>query len=159
MSKIRALALLLCLFGAVAPGTGGARAGGLRFGGSGFHLPQLVAPHFAAPRDDGPAASDREAPAAPGARLGVPATPPAGPQTCYSAAETRQRVAAGNLRPAFEMMLKATSLTQADALAGKLCRWNNQDIYVISLLRRNGAVVRVFMDAQTGRVVAAPNLH
>ncbi len=164
MSKIRALAMLFCLLGAVAPGGSGARAdglriGGLRIGGSRLHLPRLVAPRFAGPRYDGPAAADLGEPVVPGARLVLPAGPPPGPKICYSAAETRQRVAAGNLRPPFEMMLKASTLTQAEALAGKLCRWNDEDIYVISLLRRDGALVRVFMDAGTGEVVGARNLH
>jgi hypothetical protein len=163
MSTLRALALLFCLLGAVAPGGGaradGLRIGGLRIGGALLNLPRLVAPRFAGPRYDGPAAADLAAPVPPDARVVLPAGPPPGPSKCYSAAETRERVASQKLRPAFEMMLKASSLTGAEVMAGKLCRWGNDDIYVISLLRHDGALVRVFMNAVTGRVVGARNLH
>ena len=42
-------------------------------------------------------------------------------------------MASQKLRPAFEMMRKASTLTGAEAIAGKLCHWNDDDIYVISL--------------------------
>ncbi|WP_298355500.1 hypothetical protein [Rhodoblastus sp.] len=154
MSSSRALALLFCLLGAVALGADAARADGSHFGGWG-----LGAPRFAGPRLFGPNAYVVAAPPPAGERMAAPAGPPPDPSKCYSAAETRERVASQKLRPAFEMMLKASSLTGAEVLAGKLCRWGNDDIYVISLLRHNGALVRVFMNAATGRVVGARNLH
>ncbi len=161
MSKWPALALLFCLLGAVAPGAGAgaARADGSHFGGWELGGPHFGAPRFVGPRYFGPYPYLAGAPAPPGERIVAPAGPPPGPSKCYSAAETRERVASQKLRPAFEMMLKASSLTGAEVMAGKLCRWGNDDIYVISLLRHNGALVRVFMNAVTGRVVGARNLH
>jgi uncharacterized membrane protein YkoI len=54
------------------------------------------------------------------------------------------------------MMRRAAALADAQALAGKLCRWADLDIYDISLLRPDGRVVHVFFDAETGQLVSAP---
>lgn len=173
MSKIRAPALLFCLLGLVASGAGssaraqglparaqGLRAEPVRFGGWGYYgVPWLGVPQFVGPRYYGPYPYAVEGPSTAGERFVAPAGPPPGPKKCYSAAETRERVASQKLRPAFEMMRKASTLTGAEAIAGKLCHWNDDDIYVISLLRHNGALVRVFMNAVTGRVIGARNLH
>ncbi len=165
MSKMRAPALLFCLFVLVASGAGssaraqGLRAEPVRFGGWGYGVPWLGVPLFVGPRLYGPYPDEVEGPPPAGERFVAPAGPPPGPKKCYSAAETRERVASHKLRPAFEMMRKASTLTGAEAVAGKLCHWNDDDIYVISLLRHNGALVRVFMNAVTGRVVGARNLH
>ncbi|HUO55103.1 MAG TPA: hypothetical protein VMU18_10195 [Rhodoblastus sp.] len=189
MANIRALASLLSLLGLAALGAGEARADGSRFGGWRFGAPlfgwrQFGAPSFAGPRYDGPRydgpraydseplppPDDFDAPPSEGRHIhphgppdgppeGPPDRPPPGPRKCYSPAETRERVAGGKLREPYEMMRKASAMTHAEALAGKLCRWNDEDIYVISLLRRDGALIRVFMNAVTGKVVTGRDEH
>lgn len=168
MAKIRALALILCLqgpfvLGMSLVGAGGAWAGGYGFGGWGLGAPLLggprfVGPNFAGPRYDGPPPYDVE-PLPPDARAVLPSGPPPGPRKCYSSAETRERVAGGRLREPLELMRKASAMTRAEALAVKLCHWNDVDIYEISLLRRDGALIRVFMNAMTGQVIGGPGGH
>ncbi|MCI4680536.1 hypothetical protein K9U39_04025 [Rhodoblastus acidophilus] len=166
MAKIRALALLLCLVGLAVAGAGGTRADGFRFrgwrlGSPLFGVPHFGEPNFAGPRYDGALPYDVETlPPPPHDERGRPPPgPPPGPRKCYSPAETRERVASKKLREPFEMMRKASAMTRAEALAGKLCRWNDEDIYVISLLRHDGALIRVFMNAVTGQVVGARKPH
>lgn len=84
---------------------------------------------------------------------------PPGPRICYSQAETRERIASEKLREPFALMRSASTYARADALAGKLCRWNDEYIYEISLLRPDGRVIHVFMNAATGQVVGALNAH
>lgn len=177
MSGIRALAMISCLYGLLSLGAGAAWAdgphfGGWRFGGPYFGGPRFWGPSFSGPRYDGPPVYEAEPPpppmdAMPDERVGMPAgppggpgsAPPPGPRKCYSAAETRERVVSANLREPFALMRKASAMTQAEALAGKLCRWNDIDIYDISLLRRDGALIHVYMNAATGAVVGALNAH
>jgi hypothetical protein len=186
MANTRALALTLCLiFSSL--GVGAAWADGFRFSGwrlgGYFMVGPRFGPSFAGPRYDGPPDRDMDgpvdervaappppgppparaadAPPAPQEPGGLrPDLPPAhGPRKCYSAADTRERVASAKLREPFAVMRKAAALTQAEALAGKLCRWNDQDIYEISLLRRDGMLIHVFMNAATGQVLENPKFR
>jgi hypothetical protein len=179
MAKIRALASILCLCGLLSSfGAGAAWADGFRFGGWRFGGPRFMGPSFAGPRYDGPPAYDVEPlpDEYPDERIGMPAgpphgppngpsqaappgPPPFGPRKCYTPAETRERVASAGLREPFALMRKASAMTQSEALAGKLCRWNDLDIYDISLLRSDGALIHVYMNAATGQVVGALNAH
>jgi hypothetical protein len=179
MANVRAMATVFCLCVLFSLGAGAAWADGYRFGGWRFGWrfghgvilggPRFYSPSFAGPRYDGPRVYeyDVDAPLPPPRggppphalppveRVGPPppGSAPHGPRTCYSAAETRDRVAAANLREPFALMRKASAMTQGEALAGKLCRWNDQDVYEISLLRRDGTLIHVFMNAATGQVV------
>lgn len=160
MVSNRASASLLLILALLGAGGVDARAQGFGYrfgwwGGPGFG-PHVLGPDYAAPRYDGPPPPDDEPPRhhdrldpAPDAFLG----PPPGARRCYSPEETRQRVAEAKLRPPYEMMRKASQLTRAEALAGKLCRWGDRDIYEIRLLAQDGALLRVTMDASTGQVL------
>jgi hypothetical protein len=179
MFRFRALAMTFCCCGLLSLGAGaawadGARFGGWRFGGPYFGGPRFMGPSFAGPRYDGPPGYDLDEPlppphggppddtivipgGPPGRALAGP--PPSGPRKCYNPAETRDRVASANLHEPFALMRKASAMTQAEAIAAKLCRWNDQDIYDISLLRRDGMLIHVFLNAATGAVVGALNAH
>jgi len=184
MAKIQALALTLFLGGLFSLGASAAWADGYRFvgwryGGPYFGGQRFWGPSYEGPRYDGPPDYDVEGvppagpplgpPGGPGGgppggppdeRVGMPAgPPPPGPRKCYTSAETRERVVSANLREPFALMRKASAMTQAEALAGKLCRWNDQDIYEISLLRRDGMLIHVYLNAATGQPVGAPNAH
>lgn len=161
MAKIQALALTLFLgglfsLGASAAWADGYRFGGWRYGGPYFGGQRFWGPSYEGPRYDGPPDYDVEGVPPAGAPAGPP---PPGPRKCYTSAETRERVVSANLREPFALMRKASAMTQAEALAGKLCRWNDQDIYEISLLRRDGMLIHVYMNAATGQPVGAPNAH
>jgi len=163
MANIGVKLLILGLCGLFALGADAAWADGFRFGGWG---PRFGGPYFGGPRFDGPHYHEIEP-----EPLDPPPGPPPddlmremgprrdGPHMCYSPAETRERVATQKLREPFALMRKASAFAHADPLAGKLCRWNDLDIYEISLLRADGRVIHVFMNAATGAVVGALNTH
>ncbi|MBB4197620.1 hypothetical protein CCR94_13195 [Rhodoblastus sphagnicola] len=140
--------------------------GGGGFGGGGFPGFHFGGPRFDAPRFDGPAPHEAGPPLPhepdPPPREPVAPPPPelAGARKCFNPAESRARVAQLQLRPPFEMMRRASNLAGAQALGGKLCRWADLEVYDISLLRADGRVVHVFLDASTGHEVNAPShLH
>ncbi|MDB5643858.1 MAG: uncharacterized protein JWN07_3175 [Hyphomicrobiales bacterium] len=76
-------------------------------------------------------------------------------RACLSAAETRENVSAHHLREPMALLREAASQTRAEPLNARLCRWNEQFVYEMSLLRRDGRVVRVFVDAASGSRVNA----
>jgi hypothetical protein len=166
------VAILLALTG------NGAWAQGFRFGVFQYGGPHFAGPRFDGPRFDGPRHYDIEEASPPVGPMGPPplGPPPLGlppdgpppdgpspdgrpprPRVCYSAAAARERVADMKLREPFDLMRKASAFAHAEALAGKLCRWNDLDVYEITLLRPDGRVIHVFMNAANGQLVGALN--
>lgn len=81
--------------------------------------------------------------------------PPRG-RVCFNAAETRDKIAAHHLAEPFRA-LRAGRL-QGEALRAKLCRWKPDEfVYEVSVLRRDGRVMHVYMNAQNGQSVGALN--
>ena len=162
MAKSWANIATLSFCALIALGADAARADGFRFGaglGFGLGFGRFGGPHFGGPRYDGPREIDVD-PGPPLDERGRLAPPePQGPRSCYTPAETRERVVAEKLREPFELMRKAAAMTHAEALTGKLCRWRDLDIYEITLLRNDGRVIHVFLNAATGAVVGALNTH
>lgn len=78
---------------------------------------------------------------------------PAKGRTCYSVAETRDKILAHGLFDPFRVLRSAAGSMQADAIGVKLCCWSEDLIYEVSLLRREGQVIHVFVNAKTGAVV------
>ncbi len=76
-------------------------------------------------------------------------------RACLSASETRESVSAHQLREPMALLREAAAQTRAEPLGARLCRWNEQFVYEMSLLRRDGRVVRVFVDAASGARVNA----
>ncbi len=73
-------------------------------------------------------------------------------RVCFNSAETRERIATYKLAEPFQAML--TGGLQGDALHAKLCRWKHDEfVYEIAVLRRDGRLVHVYMNAQNGRNV------
>jgi uncharacterized membrane protein YkoI len=72
---------------------------------------------------------------------------------CFSAAETRDKILALGLFEPFHAMRSAAGRLQAEALGVKLCRWSDELVYELSLLRHDGRVIRVFIDAKTGQTI------
>jgi hypothetical protein len=86
----------------------------------------------------------------------LPARSPAAqvaPLQCLSTDETREEIESARLVQPFVLMRRAAGETHAEAIDGRLCRWNNELIYEISLLRRDGHVVRVHFNAASGKAV------
>ncbi len=164
MAKIWTKLALVGLCGWFALGVGAVHADGLRLGLWPFVRPLIGVPHFGGPRYDGPRAYDYDVEPdlrgpRPDERGRMLEPRPPGPHACYSPAETRERVVSQKLREPFELMRKAATMTHAEALTGKLCHWKDIDIYEISLLRPNGRLIHVYMNATTGAVVGALNTH
>lgn len=79
------------------------------------------------------------------------ATQAAGARKCYSPAETLDAIAANRLVKPGEALSAAAASTKAEALNARLCQWDGRFIYEITLLRSDGKVLRVTVDAATGR--------
>lgn len=76
-------------------------------------------------------------------------------RSCYSTAETREKIAADGLSEPFQTMRNVAVQTQAEAIGAKLCSRSDELVYEISLLRLDGRVIRMFVDAKTGRTVGS----
>jgi hypothetical protein len=90
------------------------------------------------------ASPDEAAPAAP-----VAAAAPE--RVCLSAAETRAAVARHGLVDPLAALRAAARKAQADPLRSRLCRVGAGFVYEMALLRRDGKVLRVNVDAATGQ--------
>ena len=78
---------------------------------------------------------------------------PVGLLDCLSTEETREEIASARLVQPLVLMRRAAGDLHAEAVDGRLCRWNNELIYEISLLRRDGHIVRVHFNAANGKAV------
>jgi hypothetical protein len=152
----------VCLHFAV--GDGVAQAQGLRFGLWHFGVPafggsRFDGPRYDGPRYDGPRRYEMEPPSEEPPIGPPPDMSPLGPRVCYKPAEARDRVSSHKLHEPFALMRDASAFAHAEALAGRLCHWNDLDIYEITLLRPDGRVIHVFMNAASGQLVGARNAH
>jgi uncharacterized membrane protein YkoI len=80
---------------------------------------------------------------------------PARQRTCYSTAETRDKIVSLGLFEPFHLMRAAATKMQAEAIGARLCRWSEDLVYEISLLRHDGRVLHISIDAKTGKIVGA----
>ena len=80
--------------------------------------------------------------------------PPRG-RVCFNQAETRDKIASHRLSDPLRALRLGRQ--QGEALSAKLCRWTaDVFVYEIHVLRRDGRVVHVYMDAQSGETVGGP---
>lgn len=77
-------------------------------------------------------------------------------RTCLSPAETRAAVQERKLADPFPMLRNAARTGGAEPLRSRLCRWDDKYVYEMALLRRDGKVVRVYLDAVDGKPVSQP---
>jgi len=89
----------------------------------------------------------------------VARTEPEPDRVCFSTAETREKILAHGLFEPFRVMRSAASRSQAEAIGVKLCRWSEELVYEMSLLRRDGRVIHVFVNAKTGLAIGSNNEH
>jgi uncharacterized membrane protein YkoI len=87
------------------------------------------------------------------------AAEPATEHACFTQAQTREKIGAHKLAEPFRLMKNAASRFQAEAISVKLCHHGEDFVYEINLLRHDGHVIHVFVNAQNGQVVGskAPN--
>lgn len=78
-------------------------------------------------------------------------------RACLNSTDTRAAIAAHGLADPLATLRTAARKAQADPLRSRLCRWNDRFVYEMALLRRDGKVIRVFIDAANGvQAVSAP---
>ncbi|WP_370631327.1 PepSY domain-containing protein [Methylosinus sp. Sm6] len=70
---------------------------------------------------------------------------------CFPMAETRHLIADRRLADPFASMQAASSAAHAEPIAAKLCRDREALVYEISVLRRDGRVLRIYLDATNGQ--------
>ena len=75
---------------------------------------------------------------------------------CLSQAEAAEAVSDGALIEPRRMLRRAAAQAKAEALGAKLCRWDETLIYEFTLLRQDGRVLFVYVDASSGKVVDSP---
>jgi len=75
---------------------------------------------------------------------------------CLNAADTRDQVKAHKLLEPYAALKSAAQQRKAEALSAKLCVNGDDFVYVITLLHRDGRLIRVQMDAGTGKLIPRP---
>ena len=88
-----------------------------------------------------------------GAALG--AETPNRARHCLNPAETREALAKNKFTDPAAALRSAAAIAHADPLRSRLCRWNDDYVYEITLLRRDGKVMNVFIKAEDGSLVNA----
>jgi hypothetical protein len=71
---------------------------------------------------------------------------------CLNEAETREIVKSRHLIEPFTALKSAAALRKAEAIRAKLCHAGDEFVYEITLLHRDGRLVRVQMDAASGKL-------
>jgi hypothetical protein len=75
---------------------------------------------------------------------------------CYSTPQSREKIEVHKLTDPFSGMRAVAQELNGEALGAKLCRLEELLVYEISVLRRDGHIVRVLLDAFTGRPPPPP---
>lgn len=86
----------------------------------------------------------------------VAAQSPPHKRQCLSPTETLSVIAENSLARPRDTLSKAAREAGAEPLGARLCRWDEEFVYEITLLRSDGRVLRVFVDAASGKVVGSP---
>ena len=92
-----------------------------------------------------------------GASSGALPDQPAGKHVCLSPAETREIVAARKLSAPFAVLRTAGTHAHGETIGVHLCRLNEELMYEVTVLRRDGRVVKVVLDAASGKIVRTLN--
>ena len=72
---------------------------------------------------------------------------------CLPPNETREEIKARHLREPFAVLKSAAAEFKAEALSAKLCHLDEEFVYEIALLHRDGRFVHVVMNAATGKFI------
>ena len=92
-----------------------------------------------------------------GPSSGTIAEQPAAKHVCLSPAETREIVAARKLSAPFAVLRTAGAHARGETIGVHLCRINEELMYEVTVLRRDGRVVKVVLDAASGKIVRTLN--
>ena len=87
---------------------------------------------------------------------GEPPRPQRG-RSCFSQAEAREKIA--QLRLTDPVNATHAGRSEGEALRTRLCRWKQDAlVYEVYVLRRDGRVVRLYINAQNGQAVSAADM-
>jgi hypothetical protein len=78
---------------------------------------------------------------------------PAAKKTCLSAAETREEIKGRRLREPFAALKFAAQHFKAEALSARLCRIDDEFVYEIALLHKDGKYFHAHVSAVTGKLI------
>jgi hypothetical protein len=84
---------------------------------------------------------------------------PAPEHSCFTAAETREKIFKLGLVEPFYVMKNATARLQAEVIGLRLCSRREELVYELSLLRHDGRIIHVLADAKTGQLASAKPEH
>lgn len=87
--------------------------------------------------------------------LALGAESPNRSRQCLNAADAREVLAKNKFTDPAAALRSAAAVAHADPLRSRLCRWNDDYVYEITLLRRDGKVMTVFIKAEDGSLVNA----
>jgi uncharacterized membrane protein YkoI len=94
------------------------------------------------------------------AKAGEPEPHVAAPKKiCLSAAETREEIKEAHLIEPFAALKFASQHFKSEALSAKLCRNEEEFVYEIALLHRDGKFFRAHVSALTGKLVEIKHPH
>lgn len=74
-------------------------------------------------------------------------------RVCLNPAQTLEAIAEHRLVRPGDALSTAAFVSKAEALSAKLCRWDDGYKYEITLLRRDGKIIRAHVDAASGAPV------
>jgi|SRR5215210_1040000 uncharacterized membrane protein YkoI len=84
----------------------------------------------------------------------APAEAAAGPETCLSPGEIQEAIAQGRVvEPRAAILVARRLVPGADVMRGGLCRDGSALIYQVLVLRKDGRLVHVTIDAPSGKVI------
>jgi uncharacterized membrane protein YkoI len=90
---------------------------------------------------------------APAARAAEAEVHVASKPTCLPPNEGREEIKAHHLLEPFAVLKSAAAQFKAEALSAKLCHQEEEFVYEIALLHRDGRFVHVVMNASTGKFI------
>ena len=72
---------------------------------------------------------------------------------CLNPADTREALGRNKFTDPASALRSAAAVAHAEPLRSRLCHWNESYVYEITLLRRDGKVMRVLIKAEDGSLV------
>lgn len=81
----------------------------------------------------------------------APVALPDNARTCFSAAESRGRIAGGRLADPFGIMRAKGRELRAEAISVKLCQIGGVLVYEIDFLRPDGRLIHAYFEAASGK--------
>ena len=78
-------------------------------------------------------------------------------RVCLTVAQAREIIALHKLAEPFRVTTFVAHHFQAETLRVKLCRRKDEFVYEISLLQKDGRVIRVYVNPVTGKIVRTVN--